>query len=78
MLATGRADVALRQLLDEVTAAGQPIALFAPDGVADPLYRDGLEACLKLGGDQLPRSLELTMFAGHLLCELVEAELFGV
>ncbi len=78
VLATGRADAGLRQLLDEVADAGQPIALFAPDGTADPLYRDGIEACLKLGSSRLARNLELTMFAGHLLCELVEAELFGV
>ncbi len=78
VLAIGQTDAGLRQLIDEVVEAGQPIVLIAPEGKADPLYRDGLEACLKLGSQQTARILELTMFAGHLLCELVEAELFGV
>ncbi len=78
VLATGQADNGLRLLIEAVSDSGQPIVLIAPEGAADPLYQDGLEACVSLGARQAARSLELTMFAGHLLCELVEAELFGV
>ena len=41
-----------------------------PDLVPDML--------LQLPADSLPRLLEGTLFAGHLLCALVEGELFGI
>lgn len=78
VLSAGSGDPALRQLVEEVIDAGQPIILLAPAGESDPLYREGLDGCLNLKSSHAPRTLELTMFAGHLLCELVEAELFGV
>lgn len=36
------------------------------------------ELLLQLPSDNLPRLLEGTLFAGHLLCALVEGELFGI
>lgn len=36
------------------------------------------ELLLQLPSDNLPRLLEGSLFAGHLLCALVEGELFGV
>jgi hypothetical protein len=33
---------------------------------------------LQLPTDSLPRILESCLFAGHLLCALVEGELFGI
>lgn len=36
------------------------------------------ELLLLLPADSLPRLLEGTLFAGHLLCALVEGELFGI
>jgi D-sedoheptulose 7-phosphate isomerase len=36
------------------------------------------ELLLQLPADNLPRLLEGSLFAGHLLCSLVEGELFGI
>jgi len=36
------------------------------------------ELLLQLPTDSLPRLLEGTLFAGHLLCALVEGDLFGI
>jgi D-sedoheptulose 7-phosphate isomerase len=69
---------ALRVVRDEALDNGQPVALISSRGEADPLCRDGVGLCLDLGTESLTRSHELTLFVGHLLCELVEAELFGV
>jgi hypothetical protein len=33
---------------------------------------------MQLPADSLPRLLEGALFAGHLLCALVEGELFGI
>ena len=69
---------ALRAVRDEALDAGQPVALISTRGESDPLCREGVEVCIDLGTDSLSRSHELLLFVGHLLCELVEAELFGV
>ena len=69
---------ALRAVRDEALDNGQPVALISTRGEPDPLCRDGVDICLDLGTESLARSHELTLFVGHLLCELVEAELFGV
>jgi len=42
--------------------------------LADPVP----DLVLRLPTDSLPRLLEGTLFAGHLLCSLVEGDLFGV
>lgn len=78
LLSDGSASAALRAVRDEALDTEQPVALLSSRGQSDPLCRDGVECCVDLGIDQLPRSRELTLFVSHLLCELVEAELFGV
>lgn len=67
---------ALSNLCEEVLENEQPIALVSFAGSKDPLYGDGVEYCLDLTTKIVSRQLELTQFIGHLLCELVEAELF--
>ena len=69
---------ALRAVRDEALDAGQPVALLSTRGESDPLCRDGVDICIDLGTGDLVRSHELIFFIGHLLCELVESELFGV
>ncbi len=68
---------ALKNLSDEVDENGQPIALVSFDYLKDPLNNKKIDFCLNLATATAPRQLELAQFAGHLLCELVEAELFG-
>lgn len=67
----------LINLCEEVLENEQPIALVSFAGQNDPLNSDGVDYCLDLSTTVVPRQLELTQFIGHLLCELVEAELFG-
>lgn len=78
ILSDGSLSPALRALRDEVLDAGRPVALLAAEGREDALCRDGVEICIGLETAQPARQLELSLFAGQLLCELVESELFGV
>jgi D-sedoheptulose 7-phosphate isomerase len=78
LLSDGSDQAALRAVRDAALENGQPVALISARGEADSLCRDGVEICIDLGTDNLARSHELILFVGHLLCELVEAELFGV
>ena len=78
LLNDGSASAPLRALLDEVLDSGRPAALLTADSQADPLCCDGLDTCIDLGTALVPRQLEIALFAGQLLCELVESELFGV
>lgn len=78
LLSDGSEHSALLAVRDAALDNGQPVALLSVRGEADLLCRDGVEICIDLGTDSLPRSHELIFFVGHLLCELVEAELFGV
>ena len=64
-------------LRDEVVENGQKVALISYDCWKDPLRGDDIDICLNLATNSVPRQLELTQFVGHLLCELVESELFG-
>ncbi len=68
---------ALSNLCEEVLENEQPIALVSFVGASDQLNGAGVDYCLNLATTIVPRQLELTQFIGHLLCELVEAELFG-
>ncbi len=77
LLSDGSDTAALKNLLDEVVENGQPVALISCDAVKDPLQGVEIDICLNLATDSIPRQLELAQFTGHLLCELVEAELFG-
>ena len=76
LFGNGTSNPALERLRDEVLENDQAVALFSGAGMKDPLYCDDLEWCLDLATGSRARQIELMQFAGHLLCELVEAELF--
>ncbi len=78
LLSDGSDQPALRAARDAALDNGQPVALLSVRGEADPLCRDGVAICIDLATDSLSRGHELIFFVGHLLCELVESELFGV
>ena len=78
MLSDGSNSAPLRVLRDEVLDNEQPVALLSVAGQSDSLCRDGVEICIGLETESVARQLELVLFAGQLLCELVESELFGV
>jgi D-sedoheptulose 7-phosphate isomerase len=73
----GSESVALKMLRDEVLENGQSVVLISYDCRKDPLLNRDMDICLNLASRSVPRQLELTQFIGHLLCELVETELFG-
>lgn len=68
---------ALINLRDEVVENDQGVALISYDCLRDPLKNADVDICLNLSTDSIPRQLELSQFVGHILCELVEVELFG-
>lgn len=65
-----------REALASARQIGCSMALICSDRteLPDPLP----ERLLQLPTDSLPRLLEGCLFAGHLLCALVEGELFGI
>ncbi len=77
ILNDGSDTAALKNLRDEVIENGQPIALISPACDQDQLAKKGVEYCLNLATKTATRQLQLTQFIGHLLCDLVETELFG-
>jgi len=76
LFGNGIPNPALERLRDEMLENDQAVALFSGAGTKDPLYCADLEWCLNLATTNLARQIELMQFAGHLLCELVEGELF--
>lgn len=78
LFSDGSADAALKALRDEVLDSERPVALLSATGQSDPLCRDGVDICIGLAAESVARQLELSLFAGQLLCELVESELFGI
>ncbi|MEK6984024.1 MAG: D-sedoheptulose 7-phosphate isomerase [Nanoarchaeota archaeon] len=46
-------------------------------GKSGGLLKDKVDICLKIPSDDTPRIQEGYMLAGHIICELVEKELFG-
>jgi len=78
LLSDGTTSPTLRLLRDEVLEDGHPVALLTTDRKEDPLAGEGVKICLSLGTNSAPRLLEMSLFAIDLLCELVEAELFGI
>lgn len=78
MFNDGSSSAALRALRDELLDNDRPVTLVTAERQSDPLCRDGVDICIELGTALVPRQLELSLFAGQLLCELVETELFGV
>lgn len=77
ILSDGGDSGALSALAEEVQENGQKLALLCADRDHDELAGLDVGICIDLGTDSPPRRLELAQFSGHLLCELVEAELFG-
>ncbi len=73
----GSAAPELQALVEETLENEQTVVLLSGDCRKDPLFKDDLDVCIDLATDSMPRLLELAQFAGHLLCELVEKELFG-
>lgn len=78
LLNDGSSSPALLALRDEVLDNGHQVALLTAESQSDPLCRDGVDICIDMETSLLPRQLELSLFAGQVLCELVEAELFGI
>lgn len=76
LLSDGRSNSVLQRLRDEALDSEQAVVLMSGIGNQDSLYCEDLEYCLDLGSGSRARQIELMQFAGHLLCELVEAELF--
>lgn len=77
VLNDGSESAALKLLCREALDNGQGVALISYDCRKDPLLNKDTEICLNIGSRSAPRQLELAQFIGHLLCELVESELFG-
>lgn len=77
LLNDGADSVALKKLCAEVAENEQTLALISFDTKNDPLNDGSVAVSLSLATNSPPRQIELAAFAGHLLCELVEAELFG-
>lgn len=67
----------LSALAEEVKDNDQPVYLMSGDGQRDPLLKEHVDASLDLASPSPARLIELAQFAGHLLCGLVEKELFG-
>jgi D-sedoheptulose 7-phosphate isomerase len=76
LFGNGIPNPALERLRDEMLENDQAVALFSGAGRKDPLYCNELDWCLDLATANQARQIELMQFAGHLLCELVEGELF--
>lgn len=68
---------ALRLLRDEVQENEQPVALISNNCRNDVLMNPNISIGISLENQNSFRRLELCQYAGHLLCELVEQELFG-
>ena len=77
LLNDGSSSSALKNLCDEVAENDQPVVLISFNSENDPLNVNAIEISLDLATNSPPRQIELAQFVGHLLCELVESELFG-
>jgi len=77
LLNDGSSSAALKKLCDEVAENDQSVVLISFNSENDPLNANAVEISLDLATNSPPRQIELAQFVGHLLCELVEAELFG-
>jgi D-sedoheptulose 7-phosphate isomerase len=77
LLSDGAADPQLTELV-RIAKDDQPLALLTPQKNTDPELSGCTDLQLLIDTDSPARLLELSLFCGNLLCELVEAELFGV
>lgn len=76
LFSDGSPSPALERLRDELLEQGQAVVLLSGSGRNDPLFCEALIFCFDFGTGSRARQIEMMQFAGHLLCELVEAELF--
>lgn len=77
LLSDGSTDPQLTELI-RYAKSEQTLALLTPQKNEDSELTDCTDLQLIAPTDSPARLLELTLFCGNLLCELVEAELFGV
>lgn len=77
ILSDGAADPQLSELV-KVAGDDQPLALFSPKKNTDSNLLSSTEQQILVDTETPARLVELSIFCGNLLCELVEAELFGV
>lgn len=73
----GNEDPQLTELV-RVASGNQPLVLMIPQKSSNSELIKATDLQLLAGTDSPARLLELSLFCGNLLCELVEAELFGV
>ena len=78
LLNDGSPSPALQLLCDEVRENDQDLALISGCGERDPLYCSDYIATLSLETEHVARQQELGLFCAHLLCELVEKDLFNI
>lgn len=76
MLADGQRDDALLEALGVARQLGCKIALLAQEKAE--IANETVDFSFPLKIASTPRLIEGTLFFGHLLCELVEGELFGI
>lgn len=77
LLSDGSADPQLTELI-RIAKDEQPLALLTPSKNDDTTLTGCTNLQLLVETESHARLLELALFCGNLLCELVEAELFGV
>ncbi|MDT8421505.1 MAG: hypothetical protein RQ754_13825 [Desulfuromonadales bacterium] len=77
LLSDGAPDPQLAELI-RIAKDEQPLALLTPQKNEDAQIMNCTELKLLIESSSPARLLELSLFCGNLLCELVEAELFGV
>ena len=77
LLSDGSTDPQLTELIN-IAKDDQPIALLTPTKNENSELTSCTELRLTADTESPARLLELTLFCNNLLCELVEAELFGV
>lgn len=73
----GAADAQLAELVN-IAGEDQPLALMIPQQSQETELLNATGLQLLADSNSPARLLELSLFCGNLLCELVEAELFGV
>lgn len=79
VLSDGSDSQGLQLLCEDVIDNEQAVAVISYDCIRDPLLQaNEIDLCLNLGTRSIPRLIELSQFSGHVLCELVEGELFGL
>ncbi len=67
----------ISHLLEQIEDS-RSLVMIGPEKTSDKTNERQHELNIKLPGDSPARLAELSLICGHLLCELVEGELFGV